>query len=77
MQKGFSTLTIKTNLYSSPRDGFTELTNNLLDPLGKELADHIQWKNLKNFSKSDKDLYPIAVVGKGSVSYTHLRAHET
>ncbi len=45
---------------------FKKLRQGLLDPLASELANQLQWWELKELSKEKSDIYPIAIIGKGS-----------
>ena len=41
------------------------LKGTLLDPLAKDLADKVEWWELKGVSRNNSDLYPVAIAGKG------------
>ena len=59
-------MTTKHNQSFSAKKAFNQVKNSLLDPLAKELASHLQWKELKGLSKDKEDLYPVVISGEGS-----------
>ncbi len=51
--------------YNDNRELLNNIKKKLLDPLAIELANSIEWLQIKDFSRNSKDLYPIAITGQG------------
>ena len=66
MEKGFKNLKDIYNNNCTAEEIFNKTCDVLLDAPGKNLSKHVKWKELKGLSKDNKDLYPIAIIGKGS-----------
>ncbi len=58
----------KTKAISSSKELLLKLTPNILDPLGRDIAQKVEWWSLPNCSTSsskESTCFPVAVVGKG------------
>ncbi len=50
---------------SHPQEELNRIKASLIDPLAIELTNCLHWIKLKELSKDDSELYPIAIVGEG------------
>ena len=50
---------------SPTKEQLNLLNNKFLDPQATELAKQVKWLYLKGISKTNNDLYPVAIVGEG------------
>ncbi len=50
----------------SERSILDQASKNMIDPLGRDLAQKVCWKYLEGISKNDNECYPIAITGRGN-----------
>ncbi len=51
---------------NTPLEELNKVKGTLIDPLAVHLAESIVWLNLKEISTNSTELYPVAIIGKGS-----------